>query len=182
MNFNGKSLLGIFSVVLVITAITVIPIVFSLAGGKGKAQGNSCMSECMGVAAKEYDLSKEITQHCRYLCNAGVGEGVCTSVLDGCCVLETNDPDCGCTDSPCVTVTVYDGTIPVQNTLVYITVEGEEILGTTDESGVVNWPGNVCLTLNPDDIYSGLVITYNEPFNFMTNCAGGEDVKVYVQQ
>lgn len=105
LNTNGKVLFGVFSVVLVLTAI--IPLALSTAGGNGKAKGNSCMATCLATQAQAewYDLSNERVQECRYQCDAGVGEGVCTESNDGCCVLGSEtDPDCAPT---CKEVTIH---------------------------------------------------------------------------
>ena len=105
-NIDGKILLGVFSVVLVISAIVVIPVVLSEAGGKGMAKGNSCMAQCLKTQAiaEWYDLSNERTQYCRDYCGVGEGQGVCTAALDNCCV-----PDLVPSDPDCVAIEVCDG-------------------------------------------------------------------------
>ena len=73
----------------------VIPlIVWAIGGGVGKAKGNSCMAQCMGINAEFYDASNELTQFCQAECNVGTGQGSCLTSQDGCCVLYTGDPDC----------------------------------------------------------------------------------------
>ena len=106
LNIDGKILLGVFSVVLVISAIVVIPVVLSEAGGKGMAKGNSCMAQCLKTQAiaEWYDLSNERTQYCRDYCGVGEGQGVCTAALDNCCV-----PDLVPSDPDCVEIEVCDG-------------------------------------------------------------------------
>jgi hypothetical protein len=64
------------------------------AGGQGKAEGNSCMSQCMGFNAPFYDAANALTQFCQSQCNVGTGAGTCLATADGCCVPYTGDPDC----------------------------------------------------------------------------------------
>ncbi len=80
---------------LLITILISIPvIVWAVAGGQGKAQGNNCMSQCMGTNAEFYDAANELTQACQAECNVGTGEGACLTTEDECCVPYTDDPDC----------------------------------------------------------------------------------------
>ncbi len=69
-------------------------LVGAIAGGNGKAIGNSCMAQCMGQEAEYFDASKELTQNCQEQCNVGTGAGVCLTTADDCCVPFTEDPDC----------------------------------------------------------------------------------------
>jgi len=163
---NGKVLLGVFSVVLLITAM--IPIVLSVAGGQGKAKGNSCMAQCLKEQiANWYDLSNERVQACRYECGTGIGEGVCTLALDGCCVPDTEDPDCG--EGICVTITVLwadDG--PAEGFAVSIIPPGGYgdtggYVDTTESDGIVEIPCN--------KIDSG--ITYTAVALNVDACGGG---------
>ncbi len=127
--------MGLLSIVFVIVAIAMIPLVFSLAGGQGKAKGNSCMAQCMKVEAEYYDASKELTQDCQVACNVGTGQGSCLTSDDGCCVPYTDDPDCvsTCTD---VTIHVQDSSGPL-SAKVWIYQGTTELFGPqlTDENG-----------------------------------------------
>jgi len=106
LNVNGKILLGVFSVVLVVTAVTMIQVVFSAPGGNGKVKGNSCMSRCLKIDAIEFDSSSEEVQYCKSQCiGTEEKQGNCLCSADGCCVPNTeicpSDPDCliTCTDN-----------------------------------------------------------------------------------
>jgi len=107
LNINGKVLLGVFSVVLLVTAITMIQVVLSAPGGNGKLKGNSCMAQCLKLPAEidfYEDSAKEEVQNCKELCMPETQEGTCLISLDGCCVLEVapQDPDCtGCAPEIC---------------------------------------------------------------------------------
>lgn len=82
-------------VLLILGVILFIPvIVLAIAGGQGKAKGNSCMPQCMKENADSFDSSKELTQFCKEECNIGTGQGKCLTTEDGCCVPYTDDPDC----------------------------------------------------------------------------------------
>lgn len=69
-------------------------IVGAMGGGQGKAKGNSCMSQCIGINAEFYDASNELTKLCQVECNVGTGQGSCLTSEDGCCVPYTDDVDC----------------------------------------------------------------------------------------
>jgi len=88
-----KKLLLIAVVTLLILAIPPV-IVLATAGGQGKAAGNSCMAQCMGINAEFFDASSELTQTCQQQCGIGTGQGSCLTSGDGCCVPFTDDPDC----------------------------------------------------------------------------------------
>ena len=137
LNINGKILLGVFSLVLVIIAM--IPLVLSVAGGSGKAKGNSCMASCLAaqVVAEWYSLSNERVQECRYQCGTGVGEGVCTESNDGCCVFgSTSDPDCELTYTEVTIHVQYSNGDPIVTTVIVENSVGVEMgQGYTDGSG-----------------------------------------------
>jgi hypothetical protein len=84
---------GLF-LVLISTVLLFPALVQAKAGGQGKAQGNSCMSQCMVMEADYFDDSHALTQFCRQQCNVGTGQGACLTSADGCCVPYTGDPDC----------------------------------------------------------------------------------------
>lgn len=91
---HGKMMGAVISFVLVCVAVSTPLHSWAEAGGQGKAQGNSCMSQCMGFNAPSYDAGHELTQACQAQCNVGTGAGSCLASADGCCVPYTEDPDC----------------------------------------------------------------------------------------
>ena len=157
LNINGKVLLGVFSVVLLITGITMVQVVFSAPGGNGRVKGTSCMAQCLKMDAITFDSSKPEVQYCKSLCMPPEEEGTCLVTKDGCCVLQVDptDPDCieneicndgkdndgdgdiDCEDSDCPTVTieVFDlNKVPQSGVLVGI--DCNTLIGTTNEDGV----------------------------------------------
>ena len=74
--------------------ISIPVIIWALAGGQGKSEGNSCMSQCTEANAEFFNTSDDLTQFCQTECNIGTGQGSCLTSEDGCCVLFTADPDC----------------------------------------------------------------------------------------
>lgn len=95
---------GIVAVVAVVALVMMFSgankITGMAAGGQGKAQGNSCMSQCMGINAVSYSVANELTQQCQVECNVGTGAGSCLTSADGCCVPFTGDVDCGALEYP----------------------------------------------------------------------------------
>lgn len=81
--------------------ISIPVIIWALAGGQGKSEGNSCMSRCAEANAEFYNSSDDLTQFCQTECNVGTGQGACLTSKDGCCVLFTDDPDCCSSNEDC---------------------------------------------------------------------------------
>ena len=141
LNINRKILIGLFSVVLLATAI---PLVFSAPGGNGKLKGNSCMAQCLKVDAGFYEdnSANEEVQNCKALCMPDFQEGTCLVSADGCCVSEvaSTDPDCiaECTHTSVTVHVEYSNGNPAVAVDVKIYDEDySEIAGPqpTDENG-----------------------------------------------
>jgi len=174
---NKKVFLGGISVILV-TAITMIPLTLSDAGGQGKTQGNSCMAQCIGALADTYDASKEITQTCKEICNVGTGQGSCLTTEDGCCVPYTEDPDCVCITAITV-LWISDESPAVGFSVTLIEYDPNNPIGTTDEFGIVTIP---CDSLEPETTYTAFALSGENggTQSFTTDSDGRADVTVYV--
>ncbi len=90
------------NIILIITATLVLisspAITRAKAGGGEKSEGKSCMAQCLRENSVSYDESKALKQFCKEECGLGNSQGSCLEIEDGCCVPDTEDPDCdtGC--------------------------------------------------------------------------------------
>jgi len=110
---------------------------------------------------------------------------VCDDGIDNDCdgLIDNDDPDCECNESPCVIITIYhnetlvpDGTLVV----IYDPVTSSDLASTTTVDGVADFGCE--LNLIPEYEYWIVVyldgMEYSAPFT--TNCAGGANVTVTI--
>ncbi|MBW2981886.1 hypothetical protein KY343_03330 [Candidatus Woesearchaeota archaeon] len=93
-----KALAVVVVVALIAAASFLLPQITGMAvsgAGQGKAKGNVCMKECMGINADAYDAQSDLTQYCVSQCNPAIENSACAEHADGCCVPFSGDPDCG---------------------------------------------------------------------------------------
>ncbi len=88
---------AIVAIVGLVVAVYSASVTGLVAGGNGRAKGDSCMKSCMaefGQTGEYFDTQSDLTQYCLTQCNPAQDNAQCDSHADGCCAPFSGDPDC----------------------------------------------------------------------------------------